>query len=701
MKRLVLFLIAAGISSWLVAQNIAITDEAGYIANPSAMLDVFSISKGLLVPRLTFSQREAISSPAKGLLIYQLDEEEGFYYNEGTPNAPQWAPLGKSSKLIWERDTANHVTYLANADDSVGIGLSDPGHKLEVSGGVKVGGKLYLVDVPDDQTHDSVLTIDNGVVKKYALSISGSDSCLWTKTGNRVYLTVSTDSVGIGTSTPGEQLELTGNIRLPDSDSTKGIIYKNDICFLHNTGRDNTFLGAGAGNVKLDTLSKNRSTGIGAGCLKSLTSGMQNVAVGAGAMANNKNCGNNVAIGYQALYSQVDYVNLLALPYTCNTAVGCKALYSNAPTNMQLEGTGNTAVGFSSLLSNTTGYLNTSMGHYSLSLNATGKTNTSMGSYSLSSNISGSGNVAIGYNSLYKNTTDEITAVGYNAGYSNTTGTENSFFGSYSGYSNSSGRYNSFYGYTAGQNVVQGWHNSFFGRACGAGGDGDENSFYGGMSGFNNNASYNSFFGYQSGQFNTSGTYNAFFGHWAGQHNTTGGSNTYIGAGADGTIPGVLNNATAIGYHALATADDQVRIGNQYVTSIGGYAEWSNISDERFKKDVQSNVKGLDFIMKLNPVTYNLDVRKLLQFLNIEEVNEKAIAGKESILQSGFLAREVEQAARESGYDFSGVDRPQNENDFYGLRYAEFVVPLVKAVQEQQVIIEELKKEIEALKAAR
>ena len=39
------------------------------------------------------------------------------------------------------------------------------------------------------------------------------------------------------------------------------------------------------------------------------------------------------------------------------------------------------------------------------------------------------------------------------------------------------------------------------------------------------------------------------------------------------------------------------------------------------------------------------------------------------------------------GYDFSGVDKPKNDKDFYGLRYAEFTVPLVKAVQEQQQII--------------
>ena len=55
---------------------------------------------------------------------------------------------------------------------------------------------------------------------------------------------------------------------------------------------------------------------------------------------------------------------------------------------------------------------------------------------------------------------------------------------------------------------------------------------------------------------------------------------------------------------------------------------------------------------------------------------------KEQILYTGFIAQEVETAAKELNYDFSGVDRPQNENALYGLRYAEFVVPLVKAVQE-------------------
>ncbi len=49
---------------------------------------------------------------------------------------------------------------------------------------------------------------------------------------------------------------------------------------------------------------------------------------------------------------------------------------------------------------------------------------------------------------------------------------------------------------------------------------------------------------------------------------------------------------------------------------------------------------------------------------------------------SGFLAQEVEQSGKELKYDFSGVDKPKTDGGLYSLRYSEFVVPLVKSVQE-------------------
>mgnify|MGYP002354806687 FL=1 len=68
-----------------------------------------------------------------------------------------------------------------------------------------------------------------------------------------------------------------------------------------------------------------------------------------------------------------------------------------------------------------------------------------------------------------------------------------------------------------------------------------------------------------------------------------------------------------------------------------------------------------------------------------------------SIRQSGFIAQEVEKAAKETGYDFNGVHIPQNENDNYSIAYSQFVVPLVKAVQEQQKMIEDLQQQVKLL----
>ncbi|MCD4698520.1 MAG: hypothetical protein K8S16_20015 [Bacteroidales bacterium] len=57
-------------SNIMFGQNIVVTDDDSYIAKPSAMLDVKSDSKGLLIPRLTSAQRTGISTPETGLRMY-------------------------------------------------------------------------------------------------------------------------------------------------------------------------------------------------------------------------------------------------------------------------------------------------------------------------------------------------------------------------------------------------------------------------------------------------------------------------------------------------------------------------------------------------------------------------------------------------------------------------------------------------------
>ena len=190
-------------------------------------------------------------------------------------------------------------------------------------------------------------------------------------------------------------------------------------------------------------------------------------------------------------------------------------------------------------------------------------------------------------------------------------------------------------------------------------------------------------------------------GYNSGQAFDNGYNNVFVGANNDVNGAGYYN-VIAIGQGVVCTTSDQAQIGNSATNSIGGYADWTNFSDGRYKRNMRENVKGLDFIMKLRPITYNLDVTGIRSHLGqkvpADEGSRRSIAAREAEVFSGFVAQEVEQAAKAAGYDFNGVDKPKNDNAFYGLRYGEMVVPLVKAVQEQQKMIERLQQEVAELK---
>lgn len=83
-KRILLTAVCAiGIYCSASAQGMAV-NASGSSADASAMLDVSSTSKGVLIPRMTQAQRNAIAAPVAGLLIYQTDNTPGFYYYNGS-----------------------------------------------------------------------------------------------------------------------------------------------------------------------------------------------------------------------------------------------------------------------------------------------------------------------------------------------------------------------------------------------------------------------------------------------------------------------------------------------------------------------------------------------------------------------------------------------------------------------------------------
>jgi trimeric autotransporter adhesin len=325
----------------------------------------------------------------------------------------------------------------------------------------------------------------------------------------------------------------------------------------------------------------------------------------------------------------------------------------------------------------------------------TGTANTAYGSFALYSNTIGNNNTAIGSSALFSN--------------NSINGEDNTAVGAGALYSSPSSRGNTAIGKDALHDAVNiGALNSWFNTAVGfecmkLNTSGFLNTAVGSYSLSDNLTGYrNTVLGYRAGVSNTDGYQNVFMGYSSGSANTSGDSNICLGSGANvGT--GNLTNATAIGASTMVNASNKIRLGNSSVTAIEGNVAYTFPSDGRFKTNITETVKGLDFIMKLRPVVYNFQAKKMDEFLSGKPLTDERFDSlnytiAENMRQSGFIAQEVEQAAMTAGYDFNGVLVPKNEKETYSLAYSQFVVPLVKAVQEQQQLIIKLQKEIEELK---
>ncbi|MCD9018045.1 tail fiber domain-containing protein [Parachryseolinea silvisoli] len=382
-------------------------------------------------------------------------------------------------------------------------------------------------------------------------------------------------------------------------------------------------------------------------------------------------------VGTRSAYYGID-AGRICLPASVeNTALGYQSLYSNT------SGGKNTAIGTEALYFTTTGTENTAVGYRAGYKHTTGAFNTAVGSNCMVNLTDGGGNSAFGNGTLYYATSAfHNTALGANAMSQNTTGSHNTATGAGALYRNTTGGHNTAIG-------INSMFDNIFGTANTAGGS---QSLSKNTSGNENTAQ-----GYQAMYTNTTGSYNTAVGRSALYNNLTGSDNTAVGSQAGPSSANTnLSNTTAIGSGTAVTASNQVRIGNSAVTSIGGQVSWSTLSDGRFKKDLQENVAGLDFINKLHPVSYVLDYDRIDKFLGIpDSVSAKnRLNRKAAVRQAGFIAQEVNTLVKETGYTFSGVETPQNDNDAYAIRYSDFVVPLVKAVQELSARVDKLTAEL-------
>ena len=379
-----------------------------------------------------------------------------------------------------------------------------------------------------------------------------------------------------------------------------------------------------------------------------------------------------------------------------NTGTGDVTLFSNT------TGNNNTATGALSIEDNTTGYNNTATGTAALQYNTTGAYNTSAGAYSLNANTTGGSNTAIGEKSMISNTTGLYnTTEGSGALYSNIVGSSNVALGFQSLYFNI-GNLNTAVGFKSMYNYVNAAGNTALGFEAVFGQDivDPPNTPVSGSS--NTGVGYEALYGNAIVNNNTAVGYQALL-HTESDYNTAIGYRaSYNGGGY---------NSTAIGANADANCIDCIQLGDVNVTDVycGSpsttvlHAKSVTPSDARFKYNVQHNVPGLDFIMQLTPVTYNFNSAKLNHFIatgSTDNNNVDSTNINDARRYSGFIAQDVEEAANKIGYEFDGIISPKKDGEkYYSLSYSQFVVPLVKAVQELSAQNAALQKKLDDLSA--
>ncbi len=418
---------------------------------------------------------------------------------------------------------------------------------------------------------------------------------------------------------------------------------------------DNYFIGYGSGN-NISTGLYNSFFGYMAGVMNS--SGDNNVFIGNETGYNNEGGNWNIFVGNNSGY--------LNSSGNGNIILGDEAGYNNS------DGSWNVFLGDLSGWSNTSGESNVYIGSDAGLSSTIGNYNVFMGSTSGFSNTEGSSNVFIGESSGYTNTTGEGNVfMGTESGHENTIGDYNVFIGEMSGWSNSDGEDNVFIGASAGEYNTTGAYNVFMGTTTGQNNlTGIGNVFIGQESGFlNDDGNLNVAIGPQAGYSNVSGENNVFLGFQSGAYET-GSNRLYIDNAGSTWDKALVYGEFDWGY--LSFYADVEAAGD--VTSTG----FNVASDRALKKNITDLPATLGKVMQLRPVEFD--------WLPGSGVKGAETAGR----QTGLIAQEVEQVFP----DAISLNKKGNKT----INYTHITVSMLKAIQDQQQIIEQLQQENSALR---
>jgi len=305
MKKILTLALAFGCGAALAqkADNVGIGTSK---PDPSAILDLNSNSKGLLLPRMSEAQRNAIKNPAAGLIIFQTDQVVGTYTFDGTAWQPSSARVGSAlASGAWDVNGNTGITA------SNFIGSDGQPIRFKIAGS-QVG----------------ILAADNFTFMGYEAGLNNSGSTHNTAVGFRA---LKTNVSGIRNIAIGSQA-------LENNTNNDNVAIGSQALRSNTVGNNNVALGLSA--LRLN-VGGSFNMGLAAGALENNTSGNNNIGIGYGAGYTNSTGSNNIAIGANSLFSGTAISGNVALGSEAgrnatgsnNIFIGPKAGYSETSSN--------------------------------------------------------------------------------------------------------------------------------------------------------------------------------------------------------------------------------------------------------------------------------------------------------------------------------------------------------------------------------
>jgi hypothetical protein len=388
MKVIILFVFCLFMANFAYAQGVSISTDAS-TADNSAMLDVKSTSKGLLIPRMTQAQRTAIASPATGLLVFDTDSEQFYFYTSGvwtaipkTESALHYigtSYLGQTSgvgSVGTTEGTSNnlHNVYIgnhvgnANTSASENVGIGEYALANVSTGGGNIGIGKYAGSIITTGTNNTIVGHNAGVIANGITNATAIGANALASANNTVILG-NNANVGIGTPSPADKLHVVGKLRIDagkiDFRNTGESVFIGQEAGLNDdlANRNNTFIGYQAG---MFNTSGNANVFVGSITGRNTSTGTLNTALGTSALTNNTIGSSNVALGRNAL--------------SANTT-----------------GSGNIAIGEGALQDKTLGNNNTIIGQQAMTFATNASSNVAVGTRAGYNNLIGTGNIFLGY----------------------------------------------------------------------------------------------------------------------------------------------------------------------------------------------------------------------------------------------------------------------------------------------------------------